>query len=95
MLQPVNNWRSYLPIIDVVRDYRREDFHHDLVAGLVVGVITVPQAIAYAFLAGLPPEAGLYAGRVPTVLYALLGSSRQLVVGPVAVAALMGAAAVS
>ncbi|MCZ6458924.1 MAG: sulfate permease [Gammaproteobacteria bacterium] len=95
MLQPVNNWRSYLPILDVIREYRRDDFHHDLVAGLVVGVITVPQAIAYAFLAGLPPEAGLYACLVPMVIYALLGSSRQLVVGPVAVAALMVAAAVS
>jgi SulP family sulfate permease len=90
----VKNWRSYIPILDVVRDYRREDFHHDLVAGLIVGIITIPQAIAYAFLAGLPPEAGLYACLVPMVIYALLGSSRQMVVGPVAVAALMVAAAV-
>ncbi len=90
----VKNWRSYLPILDVIRDYQRLDFHHDLVAGLVVGMITVPQAIAYAFLAGLPPEAGLYACLVPMVIYAILGSSRQLVVGPVAVAALMVAAAV-
>ncbi len=78
-----------------MRNYRRQDFPHDLVAGLVVGVITVPQAIAYAFLAGLPPQAGLYASLVPVVLYALLGSSRHLTVGPVAVAALMVAAAVA
>jgi SulP family sulfate permease len=90
----VKNWRSYLPILDVIRDYQRPDFHHDLVAGLVVGMITVPQAIAYAFLAGLPPEAGLYACLAPMVIYAVLGSSKQLVVGPVAVAALMVAAAV-
>jgi len=90
----VRNWRSYLPILDVVRDYQRDDFHHDLVAGLIVGIITIPQAIAYAFLAGLPPEAGLYACLVPMVIYALLGSSKQMVVGPVAVAALMVAAAV-
>jgi SulP family sulfate permease len=90
----VKNWRSYIPILDVIRDYRREDFHHDLVAGLIVGIITVPQAIAYAFLAGLPPQAGLYACLVPMVIYALLGSSKQMVVGPVAVAALMVAAAV-
>ena len=90
----VKNWRSYIPILDVIRDYRREDFHHDLVAGLIVGIITIPQAIAYAFLAGLPPEAGLYACLVPMVIYALLGSSKQMVVGPVAVAALMVAAAV-
>jgi len=59
-----------------------------------VGVITIPQGIAYAFLAGLPPEAGLYASLAPMVIYAVLGSSRHLVVGPVAVAALMVAAAV-
>jgi SulP family sulfate permease len=91
----VKDWRSYVPIVDVIQGYRREDFNHDLVAGLVVGMITVPQAIAYAFLAGLPPEAGLYACLAPMVLYAILGSSRQMVVGPVAVAALMVAAAVA
>lgn len=90
----VKDWRSFVPIVDVIRDYQRADFNHDLVAGLVVGMITVPQAIAYAFLAGLPPEAGLYACLAPMVIYAVLGSSRQLVVGPVAVAALMVAAAV-
>ena len=91
----VKDWRSYVPIIDVIRGYQRADFNHDLVAGLVVGMITVPQAIAYAFLAGLPPEAGLYACLAPMVVYAVFGSSKQLVVGPVAVAALMVAAAVS
>ena len=90
----VKDWRSFFPIIDVIRDYERADFQNDLVAGLVVGMITVPQAIAYAFLAGLPPEAGLYACLAPMVIYAILGSSRQMVVGPVAVAALMVAAAV-
>ncbi len=90
----VKDWRSFIPIIDVIRGYQRTDFHHDLIAGLVVGMITVPQAIAYAFLAGLPPEAGLYACLAPMVIYAILGSSRHLVVGPVAVAALMVAAAV-
>lgn len=91
----VKDWRSFIPIIDVIRDYQRADFSHDLVAGLIVGMITVPQAIAYAFLAGLPPEAGLYACLAPMVIYAILGSSRHMVVGPVAVAALMVAAAVS
>lgn len=90
----VDNWQSYVPLVGVLKHYRREDFSHDLLAGLVVGVITVPQAIAYAFLAGLPPEAGLYASLVPMVIYAVLGSSRHLVVGPVAVAALMVAAAI-
>ena len=87
--------RTYLPLLDVLKHYRAQDFSHDLAAGLVVGIITVPQAIAYAFLAGLPPQAGLYACLVPMVIYAVLGSSRHLVVGPVAVAALMVSAMVS
>lgn len=91
----INNWRRYVPILDVIKHYRREDFPHDLVAGIVVGVITVPQAVAYAFLAGLPAQAGLYACLAPMVIYAILGSSKQLVVGPVAIAALMVAATVS
>jgi len=90
----VKNWQSYIPIVPALLRYRREDFSHDLVAGVVLGVITVPQAIAYAFLAGLPAEAGLYASLVPMVLYAIFGSSKHLVVGPVAITALMVAAAV-
>jgi len=90
----VPHWRSYFPIIDVLGKYRRRDFSHDLVAGLMVGVIAVPQAIAYAFLAGLPPQAGLYASLVPPLIYAVLGSSPGLSVGPVAVIAIMVAEAV-
>ncbi|MDP6375998.1 MAG: sulfate permease [Pseudomonadales bacterium] len=91
----VKNWRSYVPLAGTLHHYRASDIQHDLVAGLVLGVITIPQAIAYAFLAGLPPEAGLYACLVPMVIYAVLGSSRHLVVGPVAVAALMVAATIA
>lgn len=90
----VKNWRSYLPILDVARGYRLDDLGHDLVAGLIVGIVTVPQAMAYAYLAGLPPQAGLYACLLPMLIYTLLGSSRHLVVGPVAVAAIMVAAAI-
>ncbi len=90
----MRHWTRFVPIIDSVREYRRVDFGYDLVAGLVLGVVTVPQAVAYAFLAGLPPQAGLYACLAPMVIYAILGSSRQLVVGPVAIAALMVAATV-
>lgn len=90
----VKNWQSYVPILGVIKRYGREDLQHDLLAGLILGVVTVPQAIAYAFLAGLPAEVGLYASLVPTALYAVLGSSRQMVVGPVAITALMVAAAV-
>ena len=82
----------WLPLLGALRSYRRDDLPHDVTAGLVLGVVTVPQAVAYAYLAGLPPEAGLYASLVPMVVYAVFGSSRQLVVGPVAIAALMVAA---
>ncbi len=94
MFAPVKDWTRFVPIVAVARGYRGDDFRHDLLAGLTVGVVTVPQAVAYAFLAGLPAQAGLYACLVPMVIYAVLGSSRQLVVGPVAVAALMVAATV-
>lgn len=90
----VTNWQSYVPLVGTLKRYRRDDFGNDLVAGLVVGVVTIPQAIAYAFLAGLPAQAGLYACLVPMVVYAVLGSSRHLVVGPVAISALMVAAAI-
>ena len=85
---------SYLPIIEVARSYRREDLPHDVVAGVAVGMLTVPQAVAYALLAGLPAQAGLYACLAPMVVHALLSSSRQLIVGPVAIAALMVASTV-
>ncbi len=91
----IREWPNYVPLAPILRDYQKEDFSHDLVAGLVVGMVTIPQAVAYAFLAGVPPEAGLYACLLPMVLYAIFGSSRQLVVGPVAVAALMVAGTVS
>jgi len=91
----LREWPNYVPLAPTLRAYQREDFHHDVVAGLIVGMVTVPQAIAYAFLAGVPPQAGLYACLVPMLLYAVFGSSQQLVVGPVAVAALMVAATVS
>jgi SulP family sulfate permease len=90
----VKNWPSYVPLLGVMKRYRRDDLSHDLVAGAVLGVITIPQGIAYAFMAGLPAEAGLYASLAPMVIYAILGSSRQLVVGPVAITALMVATAI-
>jgi SulP family sulfate permease len=90
----VKNWCSYTPILDTIAHYRRADFGPDVAAGVVAGIITVPQAIAYALLAGLPDQAGLYACLAQMVIYAVFGSSRHLVVGPVAVAALMVAAAI-
>ena len=88
-------WQQWIPLVQSLKDYTREDFSRDLSAGVVVGMVTVPQAVAYAYLAGLPPQAGLYACLLPMLIYACLGSSRHLVVGPVAVAALLVAAAIA
>ena len=90
----IRDWPNYVPLIPILRHYQRNDLSHDVMAGVVVGMVTIPQAIAYAFLAGVPPQAGLYACLVPMLLYALFGSSKHMVVGPVAVAALMVAATV-
>ncbi len=84
----------YLPILDWGRSYNRESFLSDGVAALIVTIMLIPQSLAYALLAGLPPEVGLYASILPLVAYALFGTSRTLAVGPVAVVSLMTAAAV-
>lgn len=76
-----------------LRSYQRSWLSGDLVAGVIVTVMLIPQSLAYALLAGLPPEVGLYASILPIVAYALLGSSMTLAVGPVAVASLMTASA--
>ena len=81
------------PVLEWGRGYDRETFTSDLVAAIVVTIMLIPQGMAYAMLAGLPPQVGLYGAMLPLVIYALLGSSRQLAVGPVAVVALMTAAA--
>lgn len=91
----LRNWQNYVPIIPTLAQYKRTDFSHDLVAGLVVGMVTIPQAVAYAFLAGVPPQSGLYASLLPMIIYGIFGSSKQLVVGPVAVAALLVVATAS
>ncbi|MGA1371536.1 MAG: SulP family inorganic anion transporter [Pseudomonadales bacterium] len=82
------------PIIHTLRTYRRDSLAPDLSAGLIVGIITIPQAVAYAMLAGMPPEAGLYACLVPLLLYAVFGTSPHLMVGPVAMTALLVASAI-
>ena len=83
----------YLPILQWLPQYRRADFLPDLIAGLTTAVMLVPQGMAYAMLAGLPPIVGLYASIVPQLVYAVFGTSRQLAVGPVAMDSLMVAAA--
>ena len=92
--------RSLFPILDWLPNYKKTHFSGDLFAGLTVGVMLIPQGMAYAMLAGLPPIFGLYAAFVPQIIYAFMGTSRQLAVGPVAmdsllVAAGLGALAIS
>jgi SulP family sulfate permease len=85
----------YIPLVASLRDYRREWLSGDVTAGLVVAVMLVPQGMAYALLAGLPPQVGLYASIFPIMLYAAFGSSRVLAVGPVAIVSLMVASALT
>ncbi len=75
--------------------YRRDQLAGDLSAGLVVAVMLLPQSLAYAMLAGLSPQMGLYASVLPTITYAAFGTSMTLAVGPVAVASLMTASALT
>ncbi|ABI56656.1 SulP family inorganic anion transporter [Alkalilimnicola ehrlichii MLHE-1] len=79
----------WLPLLGWLRAYRPEYLAGDLIAGAVVAVMLVPQAMAYAMLANLPPHVGLYASIIPPVAYALFASSRALAVGPVAIVSLM------
>jgi len=83
-----------LPDLTWLKGYSRVHFGHDVTAAVVVTIMLIPQSLAYALLAGLPAEMGLYASILPLVAYALFGSSRTLSVGPVAVIALMTATAV-
>ena len=82
-----------LPAMRWIRGYERKNLRGDVSAGITIGAMLVPQAMAYALLAGLPPQVGLYAATLPVVVYALLGTSRQLAVGPVAIVSLLTASA--
>ena len=86
---------AWLPILTWGQQYDRHTLVSDLLAATIVTIMLIPQGLAYALLAGLPPEAGLYASVAPLLLYALFGTSRVLAVGPVAVVSLMTAAAIS
>ena len=89
------NLKSYFPILDWGQSYSKQTLASDFTAAIIVTIMLIPQSLAYAMLAGLPPEYGLYASIVPLILYAVFGTSRTLAVGPVAVVSLMTAAAVS
>ena len=86
---------DFLPFLQWMRHYSRDDLIGDLIAGLIVAIMLVPQGMAYALLAGLPAEVGLYASIVPLIVYGLLGTSRSLAVGPVAIVSLLVATGVS
>jgi SulP family sulfate permease len=95
-LQPTSNcggpkpWLMRLvPALDWLRHYERKDLPGDALAGVIVATLLIPQGMAYALLAGLPPQFGLYASLLPLVVYALLGSSRFVAVGPVAMVSLL------
>jgi sulfate permease, SulP family len=89
-------WLShYLPVLEWGWHYRREDLVGDVIAGVIAAIMLIPQSMAYALLAGLPVQVGLYASILPLMLYAVLGTSRVLSVGPVAIVALLTAQALA
>ena len=88
------NLKSILPILDWLPNYKKEWLKGDIGAGLTVGVMLIPQGMAYASIAGLPAVYGLYASIVPILIYAFFGTSRQLAVGPVAMVSLLTATAI-
>lgn len=81
--------KEYFPIFEWFPKLSKRSVQNDFIAGLTVGVMLVPQGMAYALLAGLPPVFGLYAALVPQIIYAMMGTSRQLSVGPVAMDSLL------
>lgn len=87
-------WPSF-PIVQQCANYSRNKLSRDLTAAAVVTIMLIPQSLAYAMLAGLPPQYGLYASIMPIVVYSVLGSSTTLAVGPVAIASIMTASALS
>ena len=89
------NIKKIIPILEWLPNYNTSLFKGDLFAGITVGIVLIPQGIAYALIAGLPPIYGLYCALVPQVMYAIFGSSRQVAIGPVAMDSLIVATGVS
>jgi sulfate permease, SulP family len=87
--------KRYLPILEWLPNYQKSDFKGDLWAGLTVGVMLIPQGMAYAMIAGIPPIYGLYAAFLPQVIYSLFGSSKHLSVAPAAMISLLIGAGLS
>lgn len=84
--------KTYFPILQVIKEYNLDKLKADAISGSTVGVVLIPQGMAYAVIAGLPPIYGLYAGLVPLFIYPLLGTSRHISIGPVAIDMLILAA---
>ena len=87
--------RRLFPILSWFPNYQKENLNGDVFAGLAVGVMLIPQGMAYAMIAGLPPVYGLYTAIFPQLIYAIMGTSRQLAVGPVAMDSLLVASGIS
>lgn len=87
--------KRLFPIFNWLPNYQKEHFNGDVFAGMAVGVMLIPQGMAYAMIAGLPPVYGLYTAIFPQLIYAILGTSRQLAVGPVAMDSLLVASGIS
>lgn len=87
----MKSYAHYFPALQWLKGYNRDQLIPDLIAAVIVTVLLIPQSLAYALLAGVPPEVGLYASILPLVAYALFGTSRTLSVGPVAIISLMTA----
>ncbi len=87
--------KKLIPATEWLATYHKNDLKGDMTAGIIVAIMLVPQGMAYAMLAGLPPVMGLYASVIPLIIYALFGTSRHLAVGPVAMVSLLVFAGVS
>src|SRR6056297_3950201 len=94
MDQVIKHLGKIFPLIGTLQNYSRSAFQGDVSAGITVGIMLIPQGMAYAILAGMPPVYGLYAAIVPLFIYALFGTSKQLAVGPVAMVSLLVVAGV-
>ena len=84
--------QNFLPFLKWLPNYKKANLFSDMVAGLTVGIILIPQGMAYAMIAGLPPVYGMYASIVPVLFYMFLGTSKNVGMGPVAMDSLLVAA---
>ena len=89
ILNKYNVLKKIIPILKWLPNYKKKNLYYDFFAGINVGILLIPQGMAYALIAGLPPIYGLYAALIPQIVYAILGTSKQLSVGPVAIDSLI------